>query len=190
MRRSRYPKCPRLPWSPGYLRNPYCGALGALRRFSQKISTWEARNTDSAVGRGGAGKVGAITPAFSWSSWVVADEAATAAAATFFLCCIQHLAVCLPIIVLHCAIRFVHPGTGHERPYERGTKSTAGGGACVCFFPWMWERASFKSAGAIPSKEAKILGHWRCSRAWDPSPGLALPFCLPGLRAPHTMMFS
>jgi hypothetical protein len=89
----------------------------------------------------------------------VADEAATAEAATFFLCCIQHLAVCLPIIVFHWAIRFVHPGTGHERPYERGTKSTPGGGACVCFFPWMWERASFKSAGTMPSKEAKVLGH-------------------------------
>jgi len=32
--------------------------------------------------------------------------------------------------------------------------------------------------------------HGRCSRARDLSSGLALPFCLPGLGAPHTTAFS
>ena len=44
------------------------------------------------------------------------------------------------------------------------------------------ERETFKGRESSTTR--------RCSRAWDPSPGLALPFCLPGLRAPHTMMFS
>jgi hypothetical protein len=70
------------------------------------------------------------------------------------------LAVCFSIIlVLDGAMRFSHPGTGHEMPHERGAKSIAGGGAWVCFFPCVWERASFKSAGTMPSKETKVLGH-------------------------------